>query len=253
MVVFRYDGSFEGLLTAVFDLYFRKTVPGLLLKAGDPVPLFADDPHEVITDRVKSGRVWSGLEQKVPKNVCNMILHVWLSDEPQNDLLLMTFIRKIFDSKYDVWRDFADPDVLRMIKTAKKVSKERHYMMQFVRFQKAADGTFFSPVSPDHNVLPLIVDFFLDRFADQKWLIYDTKRDYGLFYDLQKVTEMVLPPGTVTIDGQLDESLLDKDEKLYQIMWKSYFKSITIQERKNLKLHRQQMPRRFWKYLTEKQ
>ena len=45
---------------------------------------------------------------------------------------------------------------------------------------------------------------------------------------------------------------MDKDEKLFQQMWSAYFKSIAIKERLNPKLHRQNMPERFWKYMPEK-
>jgi probable DNA metabolism protein len=44
-----------------------------------------------------------------------------------------------------------------------------------------------------------------------------------------------------------------EDEKLFQEMWKTYFKSIAIKERINPKLHKQNMPVRYWKHLTEKQ
>jgi len=44
---------------------------------------------------------------------------------------------------------------------------------------------------------------------------------------------------------------LQEGEEFYQKLWKSYFTHINIQERKNLKLQRQHMPRRFWKYLPE--
>ena len=54
-------------------------------------------------------------------------------------------------------------------------------------------------------------------------------------------------------EGKLDENLMAEDEKLYQELWKGYFKSMTIKERINLKLHRQHLPKRYWKYLTEKQ
>jgi probable DNA metabolism protein len=55
------------------------------------------------------------------------------------------------------------------------------------------------------------------------------------------------------LNGQAKESILEEGEEFYQKLWKSYFKHITIQERKNLRLQRQHMPRRFWKYLPEKQ
>ena len=45
----------------------------------------------------------------------------------------------------------------------------------------------------------------------------------------------------------------DAFEELYQKLWHSYFQSINIEARKNTKLHLQHVPRRYWKYLTEKQ
>ena len=36
-------------------------------------------------------------------------------------------------------------------------------------------------------------------------------------------------------------------------LWKEYFNAINIKERNNPKLHRQNLPVRYWKYLTEKQ
>ena len=55
------------------------------------------------------------------------------------------------------------------------------------------------------------------------------------------------------VTGMLNETLMDNDEKLFQKLWKTYFKSICIKERWNPRKHRQDMPVRYWKYLTEAQ
>ena len=47
MNVYIYDKTFDGLLTAVFDAYFRKTFPDFLLSEGDALPLFYDELHTV--------------------------------------------------------------------------------------------------------------------------------------------------------------------------------------------------------------
>ena len=57
MNVYIYDKTFDGLLTAVFDAYFRKTFPDALLSEGDALPLFCDELHTVVTDEEKAGRV----------------------------------------------------------------------------------------------------------------------------------------------------------------------------------------------------
>ena len=182
-----------------------------------------------------------------------MISYVWLSEIPGSDELIFRYARKAFDSKMSIETNFADNDVLQMQKTAQKVNREKHRMIEFVRFQKAADDVFFAPISPDYNALPLTLYHFKDRFADQKWIIYDTRRNYGYYYDLKTVTEMTLDSTDLFPDGKLDEKLMAEDEKMYQDLWRGYFKSMTIKERINPKLHRQHLPVRYWKYLTEKQ
>jgi len=253
MIIFRYDKTFEGLLTAVFDAYNRKTFPDRLLDEVEVEPLFADECYTVITDNAKSDRVWQGLRKKLMPISCNMLRYVWLSELSGSDELIFRYIRKAFDSKHSIELNFADDDVLQMRNMAKKVDKERCRLIELVRFQKAADDIFFAPVSPDHNSLPLTLEHFSDRFADQKWIIYDTKRNYGYYYDLKTVSEMILDSKDLFPEGKLDEKLMAEDEKLFQDLWKGYFKSMTIKERINLKLQRQHLPERYWKYLTEKQ
>lgn len=253
MIVFFYDKTFEGLLTAIFDAYSRKVFPDKLLEEGDVAPMFMEESYSVITQEEKSVRVWASLQQKISKGAQNMLTYVWLSEEEGSDNLLFRFIRKTFDSKISIETNFGDDDVLKVHQLAKKVSHENHYLKQFVRFQKAADDIFFAPVSPRHNALPLAIPHFKDRFSDQKWVIYDVKRRYGFYYDLHTVVEMTLDNDEHLLSGKLDEKMMAEDEKIFQDLWKGYFKSMTIKERINLKLQRQHMPKRFWKYLTEKQ
>jgi probable DNA metabolism protein len=240
-------------MTALFDAYARKTFPDKLLAPDEQEPLFVDETYTVLTQEDKSARVWQGLEKKLTKNALNMISYVWLSEIPGSDELIFRYARKAFDSKMSIETNFADNDVLQMQKTAQKVNREKHRMIEFVRFQKAADDVFFAPISPDYNALPLTLYHFKDRFADQKWIIYDTRRNYGYYYDLKTVTEMTLDSTDLFPDGKLDEKLMAEDEKMYQDLWRGYFKSMTIKERINPKLHRQHLPVRYWKYLTEKQ
>ena len=234
MTVFVYDKTFEGLLTAVFDAYSRRSFPDLLLAEGEPFPLFYDEAVTICTDDAKVDRVWKGLQKRLSAMALSVITVTWLSELPETDMLLFRYIRKAIDAPRTVELNFGDPDVLEVSKVWKKVTNERLRVIQFLRFQKAVDGTFFAAVKPVYNVLPLTLAHLKDRFADQRWLLYDLKREYGYYY------------------GLLGEELMDADEKLFQQMWKTYFKSIAIKERLNPKLHRQHMPARFWKYMPEK-
>lgn len=253
MIVFFYDKTFEGLLTAVFDAYSRKTFPDKIVGEACIAPLFMNERYDVVTQEDKSTRVWTSLQKKLSKLACNMLNYVWLSEEEGSEDLLFRYIRKVFDNTHSIEMNFGDEDVLQIHQLAKKVSKEKHFLIQFIRFQKAADGIFFAPVSPIYNALPLTINHLKDRFSDQKWVVYDVKRRYGYYYDQNTVIEITLTDDEHLLSGKLDEALMAEDEKLFQELWKGYFKSMTIKERINPKLHRQHMPKRFWKYLTEKQ
>lgn len=254
MLVFFYDQTFQGLLTAIFDAYSQKQFPEKLTAIGAIAPLFMSAHYTVVTEEAKYERVWTALEKKLPKEACHMLTYVWLSEQPEAPELLFRFICKLFDHPEEHYElNFGDPDVLQMQQLARKVSHEELYLKQFVRFQKTSDDLFFAPVSPIYNALPLAIPHFKDRFADQKWVIYDLKRQYGYYYDLQSVEEISLGDGPNLLEGKLDETAMAADEKLFQDLWKGYFQSMTIKERINPRLHRQHLPRRFWKYLTEKQ
>ena len=255
MNVFFYDKTFDGLLCAVFDAYTRKIFPDTLLHTSDIPPLFVLSSHTVQTEAEKYTRVFTALKKKLSSEDLYNLMLVWLSEQPGSDELLFRFIRTAFDAPHSQTLNFSDPDMLAFKQLARKVSAERHLMLGFVRFQKTSQDIYFSAVSPRYNVVPLILSHFAERFANQKWIIYDEGRQFGFFFDLHGFHEMSMDPAQQAQlkDGKLDAGLLAENEEIFQNLWKDYAKAITIKERTNLKLQRRLMPRRYWKYLTEKQ
>ncbi|GHT77035.1 DNA metabolism protein [Bacteroidia bacterium] len=252
LLYYRYDNTFEGLLTAVFDIYYRKELPDRIVGETVEIPLFTET-HAVVTDEEKSGRVWQALQKKLSKPAQNMLFICYLSELPDIELRIWHYIQKTLLSPVSIETNFADDDVLELSKVYKKVSREAERMRQFVRFQKTADGVFFAVMSPLYNVLPLCTRFFQDRYAGQPWLIYDARRDFGLYYDLKTVETVHFTEIPIHLKtGRITHEQQDETEIAFQNLWKDYLSAITIRERKNLKLQMQHMPKRFWKYLTEK-
>ena len=114
MTLFFYDKAFEGLLSAVFDAYSLKIFPEKLFLTGDIAPMFTDITHTVITKEAHSKRVWQALEKKVRKNVCNMLVHVWLSELTGSDELLFRYICKTFATTKKIEYNFGDSDILEV-------------------------------------------------------------------------------------------------------------------------------------------
>ncbi len=248
-----FDGSYTGYLTCVFESFAQKEHGAVPLTTDDFREGLFRESRQIVSQPEKAGRVYRGLQKKLGSSGALDFFRAFLSEDRRAWRSSFRIIRRVFDEGAEILSDYGDDDVLYFAQTLKKVSRERHRMKAFIRFQKSSDGLFLAVIEPDFNVLPLISDFFRKRYADQPWLIFDVKRAYGLLYDTRSVSEVRLTseerealssPGTVVS--------LDENDAHFQQLWKLYYKSTNIESRRNMKLHLQHVPRRYWKYLPEK-
>jgi len=250
MVYIIYDNSFEGLLTAIFEIYDRKIIQPYICKPEFEIPGLFSQKISVLADDAKTERVWNKLVAIIGKEKTNTLWKAWLSELPESENNIYEVIKYLLRTQVDVLSDFSNEYILKHQQTLKMIGREKHRMEAFVRFELTKDDIFYATIEPDFNVVPLIIRHFESRYADQKWLIYDTKRDYGIYYDL-KTTEFVDFQPETNLKTK-DKSILNEKEELYQVLWQDYFTSTNIKARKNTKLHLRHVPKRYWKYLTEK-
>ena len=253
MNIFSFDNTFEGLLTLVFESYQQKQFPDEILSEEGTQNVLFGATLAVRTDERKAEQVWKGIIARSSEENAHRIYRVFLADLPDTPNLLLKYIRVILDSDKNEETNFSIPVVVEFNKLHKKVCKEAHRIQMFVRFQKTMEGSYYASFAPMYDVLPLCIPYFRDRYADQSWIIYDLKRNYGFWFDLKTVSRVVFDELKVNPqNGQLHSTLLAEDEKNFQQLWKQYYQSICIQERKNDKVHLQLLPKRFWKFLPEK-
>ncbi|MCI0921315.1 TIGR03915 family putative DNA repair protein [Sphingobacterium rhinopitheci] len=249
-----FDGSFQGLLTCVFEAFEFKDVSVRICEEQSYSADMFSQTRTIITNQTKAERIWKGLSKHLKKSEIRSFYSAYLSEDAQAYQAIFNLMVRGFSTSFNLLHDYGDNDVMTLSQTLKKVGREQHRMKAFVRFQKSNDGLYFSMVDPDFNVLPLIIAFFKNRYADQRWMIYDVRRNYGFMYDKTKVFEIQLFEHTqVNLSIALETIELDDSELKYQRLWKQYFKSTNIEARKNTKLHIQHVPKRYWKYLIEKQ
>jgi len=249
---YSYDGTFPGLLTVIFQAYNSKDWPDTIINPSRTGLLFGET-IKIETDEVKASRVWAGVKQNGGMLTCEQLFHAFLSLDDDVEMIILNYCRALFSQKVCIATNFAIDSVLKVSQLEKKVLREAQHMVMFIRFERAADGTWFAPITPKYDVLPLITGHFRLRFADQPWLIYDTLRGYGFYFDTIKMEQIAIDnPSFNRISGQLNSDVTHPDEEKWQEMWKSYFKGIAIRERTNLRCQQNFMPKRFWKYLTEK-
>ena len=247
-----YDRSFEGLLTIIFEVYERKLNDVVIYREGEANSSLFGDGQIITSQPEKAKRVYTKLKERLSAVACGQFYKAYLSGLTGIENHLLNYVKYILSAKAAVESNYSQPDVLMIQQTSRKVDREKHRMEAFVRFQLTKDQLYYAIIQPDFNVLPLISKHFSDRYADQRWLIYDVRRKYGLYYNLKTVEEVEMNFNIDTTSSTELLSIYDEKEELYQQLWQQYFSSVNIAARKNMKLHIQHMPKRYWRYLVEK-
>ena len=257
-----YEPSFEGWLSAVFYVYASRLQDHEYLQLIDQnryVPSLITQSTSVTTDEDKAERVLVKLNKLLGRSGMRHVLWGFLSEKDNIGTILFQVVKYAIDyPDRHIMDDLGNLDVLELVQTVKSVGREKHRMEAFVRFEHTTDDIYFARVEPDFNVLPLIGEHFRQRYQDQHWAIYDLVRGYGIYYDKSKSTPS--RPAALQTITDLDDAVLrnptsihSEDEQRYQKFWQGYFTNVNIKERKNPRLHKQYLPQRYWKYLSEKQ
>lgn len=241
-----YDGSLEGFFTVIFEIYLHEYPVEKIVKVNQYKPDLFSEPIFIETDLPKAERVLRKVAEKVGKPTMKSILATFLAEKEAPEMQLFEFVKKVLSNQL-ADKDYRDDHMLAVHQIAQKVKMEAHRFKGFIRFKLSLDGVYTATIEPDHDILPLLSRHFKNRYADQQWIIFDLKRQKGLFY-LNGQVELLTSENHVAGLARED---LHEDEIIFQDMWKEYFKHVNITERKNLRLQRQHMPSRYWKYLLE--
>ncbi|GFP76819.1 TIGR03915 family putative DNA repair protein [Clostridium fungisolvens] len=244
MKEFIYDGTFEGLLTAIFYAFSCKEQCTIKKNINYTPSLLADNV-DVTTEEDKYDRVYTSIDRKLNSSTLENIYNLYLSEYTDSEDLILEYLKLSF--KYGVKVNLAknNDTIIKVDKYYQRVSYEAHRFKGFVRFKQIGTLTYYASIEPDHNILPLLINHFSARFSDQNFIIHDIKREIAIFYDKKEAIIMDFSKK----DGlKLEELKVDSD---FEKLWKTFYSSVNIEERKNEKLRRQHMPKRYWAHLTE--
>lgn len=251
----QYDSSFDGFLSAVFEIYRQR------LDVGDIVPLrsYASrdsqtmdlfmQPFRIETNPESARRLRRAIVNAASEDVLNLLEAAFRSEESGVEMKILAYLRKLFaglDSNYG--KNPSSLEMLPLLAIAKSVRREAGNMLGMVRFNRAPDGTYVSEIEPKYDVLEMIVGHFRGRFPNGRWAIVDVMRGYGALYDGRRVQFVSISDPT-RISRMIAEHA---PPDAFTQMWKSYYDSMAIKERLNPRLLKQCLPVRYWRHLPER-
>lgn len=238
-----YDGSFNGLLTIVFNCYVTKTLPQKIFSEETYIQNFLDKTQYIQTNDEKAKRVFEGIH----KNICYETLYnsfyAFLSDDKQKELSILKYLCDGFEIGPKINTMLTISYVYSVINMRKRVLSECHKLKGLLRFIEIEKNLYYASIHPDTNIIEPLGHHFIKRLPTQNFIIHDKNRNICFLYNGQ---EYKIIDGTgLTIPNMTEE------EQKCQELWKLFFKTISIKERKNTKCQMQFMPKKYWQDLIE--
>ena len=242
---YTYDGTLAGLLTLYARLLAEPAeVERISAVVADQQSLFTAE-ISIAADQAVAEEFWQRLTKRLSDNSLKLLRRCLLADHPRQELLIYHFLLLEGEQGRRIDGMLAHPWVAPVWKLAQQVAREAHRYLGFVRFQQLQGGLYYAAIRPDHRILLLIGPHFAERFSDQQWIIHDQRHGEGILYDAEKKEWLLLP---MELHEQPE---ITPHEAQFQQLWRSYFSTLAIPERTNLKLQQGKVPLKSRGFLTE--
>lgn len=232
--------EWEAMLSCIYEAWVSKKGHQnikLLLEPIEQYTMFDEYIH-VDSDFQKAYKVIDAVNLKISTYFYRELLYSSMAYE--DDVLDNIYRCMILGFAYgpEALNMVQYKDIMRnqMIRT--RVGKEVNRFQEFIRFHLVNDKVYVAHFEPKSRIAVALGAIFSDRMPSEYWMIIDDVHHEavvhpkdGEFY-LRKLTDEEL--------GRLIETENQNDE--YTDMWKDFFNSIAIEERKNEKCQRNLFP-----------
>ena len=236
-----YDGTFEGFLSLVYEVYYKKLKPIKIYKTL-PNEMIFEEILELKTSKDNAIKVLIAIKTKFPKELIQRILNIFMCDSKEFELYLLEYIIIGFKETKQLY-NINNSCVFYLNSLEKELFRNVHKLTGFVRFEELEDGTLYAKVESKFNVVYFLGKHFLKRFNNQNFIIHDLNRKLAFVkmkndFSVQEV-------------AFFDEPNYSSNEQKFQKLWKSFFSAVTIKERINPKLQTQMVPLLYRTYMSE--
>lgn len=244
MAVWTYDGDFNGFLCLIHKTALAGESPdGIYPEEKKGQSLFFS-PRRVRTNGHLAVAVRKALSARMSQRTLSTGYYAFLSTQKDKEMKVYRYYSLGWSMGREVDRLLTDKRVQPVHEARLTVLRERHRFLGLLRFTDLG-GVLYAPFEPEGNILPLLAGHFSSRLGREQWIIHDRGRNKAAVFTspLWRITDFRLPEGISP----------SKREQAFQDLWKRYFSAITVNSRIKPTLQRQFMPKKYWKYLPEKE
>lgn len=241
MVALICDGSYHGLLSALFEAHAMKPAPEEVLLCPPAQQLLIAQYINVPTDEAKAARIERAIREKLSPTSISHVEMLAASAMPEAGTLLFRYLKLGWKVGKALDDHLVMPEVMDVIKLSRRVAHEINKFTGFVRFSSLESGVLYAELEPDHDIVPHLASHFVSRMPAENWVLHDTAHG----------TAALHRPGDCRIvrGAFAAQDVRQGDE--FKDLWRAFYDAIAIKQRISDKRRRALMPKRYWKHLPE--
>lgn len=250
MKVFTCGKSYEDMLTCIYDAWSYALGAGhdgvrLMCEPVSQLDMFADYVH-VYADDEKSQKVMRSI-RRISDIVYMNVFYALMSCREDALDSVYRYLIVAFREGRRVEQMLILPEVMKVMELRRTVGNEVHRFREFARFTAIDRRVYVCHIEPKNNVLIPVAEHFADRMMSEHWMIMDDNRRIVAVHPRDEDMYIrVLTDSEAEVLSRAEEM---RDE--YTDMWKSFFETIGIDQRRNPECQRNMFPIWSRKHVTE--
>ena len=235
-VIYLYDGSYEGLLSCVYESVYGREEPEDIVPEGEAEPsLFA--MRRIETDAEHARRVHDSFYRKLGAPAAELVRDTFFSCAPSREIKILRFLLFAYRTGPRAARMRAHERVAPLYEAQRGLLNETHLLLGFLRFSDF-DGVLVARIRPKNFVLPYLQAHFCARFAGETFLIHDQTHDAALVWQGGRAK-------IVSLEG-LTMPDIPEEEREYRALWRTFSDTVAIALRENPRCRMTHCPKRYW-------
>ncbi len=245
------EDSIEGIFSAVYAAWELKyghenTEIQVLGFANTNIELFSSY-IPLAPDAEKSQKVLNTIRRTCSDVVYEQLFRAACADAPDKADAIYRYIQVALKMGGRVIHHFTDPAVVRVLELSRAVGNAEHHYLGFLRFIEIPGKILLARFEPKPRLTELVMPHFVDRFPEERFVIWDTVRnEAGVHIPGQNYIMMKLTENQAAVLKDYAEDNIKAEQ-----MWQAFVESISIKERENKKLQQNNIPLHFRTYMPE--
>ncbi len=250
--VLQCEDSPQGIFSAVYSAWelklghARTSIQACSVESMPNLELFAEYIR-IETVQEKAGKVMHTIRTRFSEEILEELYLVACSNGEDKADIVYHYIQLLLSMGMQARRHLSDPYMIRAMELSRAAGNERHHYLGFLRFIETRQGILLGRFEPKNNVTELVMPHFADRFPEERFVIWDTRRNVaGIHLHGKDYIMQFLTPAQAEQLGRYRE----KEEETEQL-WRVFVESISVKARENKELQRNNLPLRFRSYMPE--